>query len=163
MNIETLNYGSHLPALMACTAVCGGSVLEIGCGHFSTPCLHSLCAVLKLPLVTTELEDSWREQFVSYSTPTHQVLKQTDALLAEFAARQWGLVLVDGQPDTRVDQLNLFFNSSRFVLQHDSNFPQYKEVLEAWVAARKCYHRTYTRVGPYTLAVSKTHPIPDFQ
>ncbi len=163
MNIETLNYGSHLPALMACTAVCEGPVLEIGCGHFSTPCLHSLCAVLGLPLVTTELEDSWREQFMCYESQGHQILKQTDALLADFAARQWGLVLVDGQPDTRVDHLNLFFDSARFVLQHDSNFPQYKEVLEAWVAARKCYHRTYTRVGPYTLAVSKTHPIPDFQ
>jgi len=160
--IETLNYGSHLPALMACTAVCGGPVLEIGCGNFSTPCLHSLCAVLGLPLVTTEFDDSWRNQFTSYITPTHQVLKQTDALLKELATRQWGLVLVDDQPQTRIDRLNMFFDSARFVLFHDFNFPDYKENLETWVSARQCYHRVYTRVGPWTLGVSKTHPIPEF-
>jgi hypothetical protein len=160
--IETLNYGSHLPARMACTAVCEGPVLEIGCGNFSTPCLHSLCAVLKLPLVTTELEDSWREQFTSYASPTHQVLKQSVPLLAELAKQKWGLVFIDDQPDTRLGWLNVFFESARFVLQHDSNFPQYDQVLKDWVAARQCYHRTYTRVGPWTLAVSKTHPIPEF-
>lgn len=161
--IESLNYGSHLPALMACAAVCNGPILEIGCGHFSTPCLHSLCAALKLPLVTTEMEDVWRSQFLDFASDTHSVLKQTDALLGELASRQWGLVLVDDQPDTRIDRLNLFFESARFVLFHDANFPQYDQVLKDWIAARKCYHRVYTRVGPYTLAVSKTHPIPDFQ
>lgn len=158
-----LNYGSHLPALMACTAVCEGPVLEIGCGHFSTPCLHALCSALGLHLVTTELDDSWRKQFMDFATATHSVLKQTDELLEQFAQRQWGLVLVDDWPDTRMDRLNMFFDSARFVLFHDANFPDYKDVLEAWVASHPCHHRTYTKYGPYTLAVSKTHPIPEFE
>lgn len=168
MEIETLNstaqlnYGSHLPPLMACTAVCEGPVLEIGCGNFSTPCLHSLCAALNLPLVTTELEDSWRAQFESYETPRHRVLRQTDTLLEEFAKGQWGLVFVDDQPDLRISHLDLFFNSARFVLFHDFNYPGF-ESLPDWIAARQCFHRIYTRMGPHTLAVSKTHPIPDFQ
>jgi hypothetical protein len=168
MTIETLNspiplnYGSHLPALMACVAVCEGPVLEIGCGNFSTPCLHSLCAALNLPLVTTEMEDSWRSQFESYATPGHRVLKQTDALLADLATQQWGLVLVDDWPDTRIARLNLFYSSARFVLLHDVNFPDYKEPMQKWVDERKCNHRYYTRVGPWTLAVSKSHPIPQF-
>lgn len=168
MEIETLssstplNYGSHLPALMACAAVCEGPILEIGCGHFSTPCLHALCAALGLPLVTTELDDSWREQFGDFATPMHSVLKQTDALLAELAQRQWGLVLVDDWPDARMGHLNAFFGSARFVLFHDANLPGF-ESLSGWLAAHPCHHRTYTRYGPYTLAVSKTHPIPKFQ
>ena len=160
---NSLNYGSHLPALMACTAVCEGPVLEIGCGHFSTPCLHALCEALGLLLLTTELEDSWREQFMHFETPRHSIFKQTDELLAQLAQRQWGLVLVDDQPDTRIDRLNMFFDSARFVLFHDANFPDYKDVLEAWVARHPCHHRIYTRIGPWTLAVSKTHPIPEFQ
>lgn len=160
--IETLNYGSHLPALMACTAVCDGPVLEIGCGNFSTPCLHTLCAALKLPLVTTELDDNWRGQFASYETPFHKILKQSESLLKELSIQRWGLVFIDDQPDTRMGWLNLFFGSTRFVLQHDANFPQYDQALKDWVADRKCYHRTYTRVGPWTLAVSKSHEIPDF-
>jgi hypothetical protein len=160
--IETLNWGSHLPPLMACTAVCDGPVLEIGSGNFSTPCLHSLCSVLGLPLVTTELEDSWREQFMQFTTPTHRVLKQTDSLLQELSTQPWGLVLVDDQADTRVNRLNMFFDTARFVLFHDCNFPEYKQVLEDWVAAHQCHHRIYTKYGPHTLAVSKTHAIPEF-
>lgn len=159
--IERLNYGSHLPALMACTAVCEGPVLEIGCGHFSTPCLHSLCAALGLPLTTTESEDVWREQFADFATLDHQVLKQTDALLAELALQQWGLVLVDDTPDTRIDRLNLFYGSARYVLFHDANYPGY-ESLGDWVAARQCYSRMFSPAyGPWTLIVSKTHPIPE--
>lgn len=161
--IETLNYGSHLPALMACTAVCGGPVLEIGSGNFSTPCLHSLCSALNLPLVTTEIEDSWREQFMEYSTPSHKVLRQTDELLMELATQQWGLVLVDDQPDTRVDRLNMFFNSARFVLFHDANFPQFDQTLKEWVSTHQCHHRMFApKHGPYTLVVSKTHALPNF-
>lgn len=161
--IEALNYGSHLPALMSCVAVCDGPVLEIGCGNFSTPCLHALCSTLHLPLVTTELEDSWRGQFTSYASPSHQVLKQTDELLAELATQRWGLVFIDDQPDSRLGHLDAFFDKAKFVLHHDANFPQYLKPLEEWVAARKCHHRYYTRVGPWTLAVSKTRPIPEFQ
>lgn len=160
--IETLNYGSHLPALMGCTAICGGPVLEIGSGNFSTPCLHSLCSVLGLPLTTTEMDDSWREQFTGYITPGHRVLKQTDMLLEELARQQWGLVLVDDWPDTRIDRLNLFFNSARFILLHDANFPQYDQVLKDWVRAHGCHHRMFApKHGPHTLVVSKTQPIPE--
>lgn len=159
---QPLNYGSHLPALMACTAVCGGPVLEIGCGHFSTPCLHALCAALNLPLVTTELDDSWREQFLGFSTPMHSIFKQTHAVLEEFSKQKWGLVLIDDYPPFRMDHLNAFFDSARYVLFHDANYPGFESLID-WLADRKCYQRTYTRYGPYTLAVSKTHPIPEFQ
>jgi hypothetical protein len=161
--IETLNWGSHLPALMACVAAGNGPVLEIGSGHFSTPCLHALCSAMNLDLVTTELEDSWRAQFEDYATPTHRVLKQTEELLKELATQEWGVVLVDDQAHTRVDRLNMFFNSAKYVLFHDANFPEYKQILEDWVIANPCNSRYYTRYGPFTLVVSKNHPIPDFQ
>lgn len=161
--IERLNYGSHLPALMACAAVCDGPILEIGSGNFSTPCLHALCSAMGTPLVTTELDDNWRAEFMEFDTPGHKVMKQTDALLAELAALRWGVVLVDDAPDTRIDRLNMFYGSARYVLHHDSNFPQYDQVLKEWVAAHKCHHRIYApRYGPHTLVVSKTHPIPEF-
>lgn len=161
--IETLNWGSHLPALMACTAVCDGPVLEIGCGHFSTPCLHAICAALKLQLTTVELSDEWRSLFTSYETAGHRVLKQSDPLLHELAGQQWGLVLVDDVADTRINRLDMFFDSSRFVLFHDCNFDEYREPLKKWVQDRQCFHRIYTKYGPHTLAVSKTHPIPEFE
>lgn len=161
--IETLNWGSHLPALMACTAVCEGPVLEIGCGHFSTPCLHALCSALGLPLTTTEATDTWRNQFAGYATQDHRILKQTDELLHGLAWGQWGLVLVDDQAENRLGWMDLFFDRTRYLLFHDCNFPEYDQPLKKWVAERGCHHRIYTLYGPHTLIVSKTHPIPLLQ
>lgn len=161
--IETLNWGSHLPALMACVAVCDGPVLEIGSGHFSTPCLHAVCSALGHKLVTTEMNDGWRAKFMDYAGPSHDVLKQTRGLLEELAKRKWGLVLVDDQADDRLDWFYMFADVSRYVLFHDANFDEYRQPLNDWVAANPCESRIYTRYGPHTLAISKTHSIPEFQ
>jgi hypothetical protein len=161
--IETLNWGSHLPALMACVAVCDGPVLEIGSGHFSTPCLHALCSALKLPLTTIETEDSWRSLFTDYETPGHRVLKQTLKLVWELAEQKWGVVLIDDFPDNRLGWLPLFFHSARYVLFHDCNFEPFEVPLRNWLAANPCNHRIYTRYGPYTMVISKEHPIPELQ
>jgi hypothetical protein len=161
--IETLNWGSHLPALMACTAVCGGPVLEIGCGHFSTPCLHALCSALGHQLVTLETEDVWRNQFADYATSSHRVLKQTNELVHELSKQKWGVVLIDDSPDNRIGWLDVFFNSTKYMLFHDCNFPQYAVPTSEWLKVNQCNSRIYTRYGPYTLVVSKEHQIPELQ
>ena len=161
--IETLNWGSHLPALMACVAVCDGPVLEIGSGHFSTPCLHAICSALELSLTTIEADDVWRNQFTGYETPGHRVLRQTNELVRELAQQRWGVVLIDDQPDNRLGWISMFFNASKYVLFHDANFPQYDIPVKEWLAANPCNHRFYTRYGPYTLVISKEHQIPEFQ
>ncbi len=161
--IETLNYGSHLPALMACTAICDGPVLEIGAGNFSTPCLHAICSALGHPLVTLETEDEWRSQFIGYKSPGHRVLKQTNDLVLELAKQKWGLVLIDDFPDNRLGWLDPFFNCSKYVLFHDCNCPQYVVPIEQWLAANPCNHRFYTKIGLWTLVISKEHQIPQLQ
>lgn len=161
--IETLNWGSHLPALMACVAVGEGPVLEIGSGHFSTPCLHAICSALGHHLVTTEMNDDWRAKFMNYSGPSHEVLKQTRGLLEELAKQRWGVVLVDDQADDRLDWFYMFANVSRYVLFHDANFDEYRQPLNNWLAANPCYSRIYTGYGPHTMVISKEHQIPVFQ
>ena len=160
---ETLNWGSHLPALMACVAIGGGPVLEIGSGHFSTPCLHALCSALGHPLVTLEMYDEWRTQFMDYERPWHRVLKQTDEVVREFSKQRWGVVLIDDQADNRLDWLDLFFNSTEFMLFHDCNFPQYAVPTSEWLTRNPCNSRIYTRYGPHTLVISKNHQIPELQ
>lgn len=159
---QGLDWGSHLPALIACAVAGSGPILEIGAGHFSTPCLHSICSVLNRKLVTTELEDKWRALFVDYNVGMHQVLKQTDGLLAELSKQGWDVVLIDDAADTRIDRLNMFFNSASYLLFHDCNFPNYKDALAVWLANNACNHKVYTRYGPHTMIVSKDKNIPDF-
>jgi len=163
MTIETLNWGSHLPALMACVAIGDGPVLELGSGHFSTPCLHAICSALGHQLVTLEEDDSWRNQFTEYESPGHSVLKQTDELVRMFAKQKWGVVLIDDQVNNRLGWLPLFFHSAKYVLFHDCGVVEYEAPLAAWLAANPCNHRFYTKYGPCTLVISKEHPIPKMQ
>jgi hypothetical protein len=138
-------------------------VLEIGCGNFSTPCLHALCSALGHPLVTLEADDSWRSQFTGYEDAGHRILKQTNELVMEMSKQNWGVVLIDDQPDNRLGWLPLFFSAARFVLFHDANFPQYSVPTAEWLSANPCNHRFYTMVGPWTLVISKEHQIPELQ
>ena len=163
MTVETLNWGSHLPALMACVAVGGGPVLEIGSGHFSTPGLHAICSAMKIHLTTIEMDDAWRNQFTEYESPSHRVLKQTDELVRELGKQKWGVVLIDDQADNRLAWLDVFFNATNYMLFHDCNFPQYAAPTSDWLARNPCNHRIYTKYGPYTLVVSRDHQIPELQ
>lgn len=161
--IETLNWGSHLPALMACVAACDGPVLEIGCGHFSTPCLHALCSALGKELVTLEVHDGWRERFVGYSCGWHRVLKQTDDVVRGFGRESWGVVFIDDDADNRLGWMDVFFGRADYVLFHDCNFPCYDGPLRGWLERNPCEHRIYTMYSPHTLVVSRKRKIPELQ
>ena len=61
---------NHQPVLVACVARASQNadgtnrvVLELGCGHYSTPLLHGMCAVLGLTLVTMESDRDWLARF----------------------------------------------------------------------------------------------------
>lgn len=156
------DWGSHLPALMACIAASEGPVLEIGAGHFSTPCLHALCSTLKRQLVTTEVEDLWRMEFMNYANDWHQIMRQTEEKLQQLSQQQWGVVFVDDLASTRANRAELFYDSAQFMVFHDYNFPQFRPELDAWIAGKNCKTYVYKQYAPHTLIVSKNTDIPNF-
>jgi len=158
----SMDWGSHLPALVACVAACDGPVLEIGAGHHSTPVLHSLCAVLGKQLVTVEAEDLWREVFADYATDGHKILKQTDELLVALASEKWGVVFVDDLKGPRDDRARMFCRSSQFMVFHDYSMPFFGEPLDAWLGSEKFNSFVYRRYDPHTLVVSAGSDIPVF-
>ena len=155
-------WGSHLPALIACVSACDGPMLEIGCGHYSTPCLHAICAVQGKQLITLEVEDSWRNQFARYKASFHYLTKQTEDVLRECAQKKWGVVFVDDLAGSRASRAEMFFDSADFMLFHDCNFPQFAPALSSWLDSHPCNFRRYDAYSPHTLIVSKTREIPDF-
>lgn len=159
---EGQEWGSHLPALIACIAASKGNVLEIGAGHYSTPCLHALCHVLSRPLVTVEAEDLWRKQFEHYSNISHVFYKQSEELLKDLATKQWGVVFVDDLVGSRVSRAEMFFDNAEFVLFHDCNFPMFVDGLNDFVQKKRCEHVVYNQYTPHTLIVSKYKQIPKF-
>lgn len=163
---QGLSWGSHIPALIACTAASTGPVLEFGSGNYSTPCLHALCAVQGRELVTVEPEDAWREKFECYASPSHKVLKLVDGLAEELAKQQWGVVFVDDALDVRAGRAPMFFQNAQFMVFHDYQLPGHEQLLDApldaWMEEVGCRRYTYSVYGPRTLIISKDHEIPVF-
>ena len=157
-----LDWGSHLPALIGCVAASEGDVLELGCGHYSTPCLHALCGSLGRNLMTLEAEQGWRDKFTKYSTTWHDVAALTQESVSRAAAKDnWGVVFVDDAAGGRTQRANMFIDKAEFVLFHDYNFPDMKPPLDEFLANNKCQSFVYREYGPHTLIVSASRDIPN--
>ena len=120
-------YATHLPLLAACVAHTSGPVMELGCGAFSTPVLHALCAALDRPLVSLENDEDWYRLFAPFGVGQHKVafVKDWDAALAD-CLFPWDVVLVDHSPPTRrVADMALLRPHVRLMVVHDSHHRLY--------------------------------------
>ena len=119
----SLNYATHLPALMRALALTDGPVLELGMGLFSTPYLHYACALAGRDLVSYENNAGWAAIFEPYRSHKHtiNVVESWDEADIEYV---WDVVLVDHSPSERrvVDIQRLEkWGESKYYILHDSN------------------------------------------
>jgi hypothetical protein len=62
-NMSSSDYGTHIAPLLTAVLATDGPVLELGCGDFSTPLLHAICAKQNRLLVSTDTDKAWLELF----------------------------------------------------------------------------------------------------
>lgn len=117
----SLNYATHLPALMRALELSSGRVLELGMGLFSTPYLHYACLLAGRPLVSYDNNAEWVEFFYGhYASPDH-VIKCVEFDNADLGG-EWGVALVDHSPSARrVVDIRRLADGARYVIAHDSN------------------------------------------
>jgi hypothetical protein len=163
-----LGGASHLHLLLACVAATSGPVLEIGIGHTSTPCLHSVCCAAQRPLVSLESDPDWLAQFSEWDRDGHVLGVDDQSAIAEarrgYQGQRWSVVFIDDSPgaEARAEQLNWFLPIADYVVMHDCE----PEGNNHWPARRvlnesNCQHVLwYSRYHPWTLAASLYHPIP---
>lgn len=122
-DIKQQEWGSHLPAVLACFAVTEGPVLELGVGHCSTPALHALCGAALRPLVSVEQDRDWHDLFKGkYESPSHQFLcREYDDAVPFLCARQWCVALIDNSPggERRKRDFEALIQCCEFVVVHD--------------------------------------------
>jgi len=151
--------GSHLPVLLACLRATTGPVLEIGCGHISTPCLHSACCPWR-PLVSLEENPHWLAVFQEWAVDGHRVEADSPENLAQHARQPWSVVFVDDSPGPpRAENVRLFLPVADYVVVHDAQGEDIMVPMRPVIAGvpHQLMHR---RFFPWTLALSMTRPIP---
>lgn len=162
--------GSHLPLLLACVTATTGPVLEIGIGHGSTPCLHSVCCPTRR-LVSLEDSPQWVAIFNEWAVDGHELGLDNHENIARYSdpeniwgVRRWGVVFIDDSPGgrPRAEQLERFLPVADYVIMHDAqdtgdNYGPAMEVIER---LKVPHHVMYKRFFPWTLAASLVRPIP---
>jgi hypothetical protein len=126
----SLNYATHLPALMRALALTDGPVLELGMGLFSTPYLHYACLLADRMLISVENNEVWAGEFEMYRGRTHDIVALEDwgdfDIEGEFfpddTGCMWDVALVDHSPSARrVVDIKRLAHRARLIVVHDSN------------------------------------------
>lgn len=124
MNVS-VNYGTHLPALIAVMGKTSGDVLELGTGVFSTPYLHYACILAKRRLVSYDNSPEWDKWIGYYRSPEHQIIMVDDWDKADIE-RPWDVALVDHSPSSRrIVDIERLANFAKYIVIHDSTKTYY--------------------------------------
>ncbi|MDN3506588.1 MAG: class I SAM-dependent methyltransferase [Simkaniaceae bacterium] len=160
-------YGTHLTPLLTALAHTDGPVLEMGCGDFSTPPLHSICQPTRRFLVTAETDERWMGLFTDLACSWHHFQyvpcydelwtgQQDSALWNSVGSSmpRWGVVFIDHRPgERRVIDIQRMRHKADIIVVHDTQQPAYG--YEPTLSTFK-YRYTYRRYAVETTLVSET-------
>lgn len=120
-------YATHLNATITCAIRSGilwpGSpILELGCGHYSTPLLASIARIQnrKFKVITSSTE--WSRSFSNLDCEMELIEFERWQDIS-FNDREWGMVLLDNEETAaaRYDQLFKLSGDAKAVVFHDAN------------------------------------------
>lgn len=147
MSIE--RYASHLPVLSFVAMRLHDkidSVLEVGCGYYSTPLLSVLAAGKGLRRTILESDREWAAQISDlFGVAVTQFNAEE---LPASVVRQWGLVFIDSAIEAaRARHAIRLREYAKVIILHDSNpdwdaHYRYSEIVGEWKHAKqftKCY------------------------
>lgn len=156
MRLPSINYGTHLPALIKAVSVSYGPILELGMGLYSTPFLHWACYQDKRPLVSLETDQEYCQAFKVFETDYHQIKFVEHWDKADLSGH-WGVVLVDHHPDSRrKEEVIRLADAADYLVLHDTN-PRcdhkykFSEIYHLFK-----YRKDYWTVKPYTTILSNS-------
>lgn len=150
-------YATHLPVLVAAVARTSGSVLELGCGEWSTRVLHEMCAARGRRLVSAESDAGWAARFAHLGTSDHQIVVVPDWGACAEIDLAWDVAFVDHAPfDRRRVDVERLREKCTYVVVHDTEEPCY-EYEGAFAKFR--YRRDFRQLTPWTTVLSDLVPV----
>jgi len=111
-------YSTHLEALVVAALMNNEDILELGCGHYSTPILSAICKAQNRNLFIAASDEKWLTQFKEYG----ECQLVNDWHNYQFN-KKYGMVFLDNEQFTR-DRLMLIpkiMNMTDISVIHDAN------------------------------------------
>lgn len=110
-------WGTHQQALVHAVMSTDGAILEMGCGHYSTPILHEICTIQKRKLVSVENDKEWLDVFKSFANEYHELnfVESWDDVSGEY-----DVVFIDHAPaERRKVDIERFKDRCKIMVIHD--------------------------------------------
>ena len=183
------SYATHQVPLMTAILSSSGPVLELGCGWYSTPLVHTLCCHQDRRAVSLETNEEWHKQFIQYNCNGHSVVvlagypfkngkflcrdsvdnyrrlhrRHMEEIHKDADGPMWGVVLVDQAPGfLRNTAIEFFSDLAEFVVVHDTT-PEGITHYGYEPFLSKYKHRAhYSAQSPHTTVVSNFKKIEFF-
>jgi len=159
--IEKFSWATHQELLVACVCASTGTVIELGCGHFSTPILHHICKAANRLLVSCDHDRKWIDEFRYLEGDNHCFIVDATgwANLKLIDEGTFGCALVDHNPGSRfVPEINRLRGHTEFIVAHDAEPSKKLGVVE--VAKTFKYSCVDRRHSCWTVAMSDFEEIP---
>ena len=120
--------GTHVPILNALLFKTGGSVVEFGAGHYSTPHLYYMAKTTGRKVLSVETNREWNEYFARMYNSEHHKFFCTDNKLisavfpnSEWSSHEWDVAFVDNGPDTdRRKCVEILRDRAKYIIIHDA-------------------------------------------
>lgn len=157
----SLNYATHLPALMRALERSTGPVLELGMGLFSTPYLHYACLLAGRHLVSYESNAVWAERFIAYRGPRHDIRVVADWAPVNLAVH-WGVALVDHADERRAPEIEKLAHYAAYIVAHDANGRWDKNYHYTTVYPLFKHRAVWDRDGRHAVVLSNFVDLGDF-
>jgi hypothetical protein len=113
------NRGSHLPVLIELFSKTTGSILELGCGMYSTPYLHWACHSTRRRLVTFESDPQWFPFLKQFESEFHLIYCIDDWDTIDIS-EPWSIAFVDHSPNQHRWKEIVKLQHADFVVAHDA-------------------------------------------
>lgn len=142
-------YSTHLEALVETAMTSKGPILELGCGHYSTPILAAIATAQERRLLVQASNAEWAAHFTE-----HADLELVDWKNWTPPEGKWGMVFLDSEEAVRdrIKRLPVLAEVSEVVVMHDANVAMQNPDWKSLVAGYKEI-RVYHKHVPWTVVM----------
>jgi hypothetical protein len=126
-------YSTHLEALVVAALMNNEDILELGCGHYSTPILSAICKAQNRNLFIAASNEKWLNQFKEYGE-----CELLNNWLNYLFDKKYGMVFLDNEQVTsqRLMLIPKIMNITNVLVIHDAdkmvNNPNWKNFTEKY-------------------------------
>jgi len=158
----SINRGSHLPILMKLFPITTGSILELGCGMYSTSYLHWACYGSKRRLLTCEHNHDYFKFLRECENDYHEI-RYVDDWDSVDLSEPWSIAFVDHAPSGRREHEIRRLAHADYVVAHDTQNREVRKYGYHRIFGLFKYRHKFNEVMPNTSIFSNKHDVRNFK